>query len=574
MRQIYNSLLIRGVLPAAALSIATGCVDDKYDLTDIDTTSRFTVDNLTIPVNLETISLDDVVNLDDNENISKIIIDGKEVYAIKKAGNINSDEISINDIHVDAPTIPSTSVGLELPSIISEGTVPPFDVAIPLSTEEEYTIEMNDLDTSLITLNDVKTAQPINVALELSIPGNIMSHGINMASYKNLCVRLPWGLYTDDANYDRNTGLYHINELEIGADGKSTVTFQAYGLGLMDKGTISDSRLEIKGKVGIQSGSIHFNLNDTNVPSLFDLTANYRVSAFDIASFSGNIDYRMDNIDIAPISLSALPDFLNNPETEIRIANPSITILINNPVGTYGLRGGGVISLTSRFSGGNTTEARSDRFSIDRDGAKISFGSPTDGFPEFVDFHNLGNILANSNSGGLPDEITVRLEDMGFSGSVVDFPIGTGLGSANGDYGFTAPLGFGNPSRIVYETTEDGWGGDDLDDLYINRLKIRAVCTTNVPLGIELNVTPVDKNGNLIPVKEPKNLKVSPNCKDEEVYIEITGADGPIRDLDGVRFRAIITQDNDNNTQPIGPDLQIRLSNVRANVDGYFETDF
>ncbi len=566
--------MVKGVLPVAVLSIATGCVDDKYDLTDIDTTSRFTVDNLTIPVNLETISLDDVVNLDDNENISKINIDGKEVYAIKKAGNINSNEISINGIHVTAPSIPSTNVNLSLPTIPSVGNIPPFDLPIPVTPEKDYSIEMNNLDKALISLDDVKTTNPINVELQLSIPQALMNNGGNIARFQNLDIRLPWGLITDDMNYDRNTGVYHINDLAVDANGKATVFFQAHGLDLMGNGTISNNRLEISGKVGIQSGSIHFELNDVNVPSQFDLTASYKVSSFDIASFSGDIDYHLDNIDIAPISLSDLPDFLDSPETEIRIANPAITVDINNPVGTYGLQGSGVICLTSNFSGGNTTEARSDNFTIGRDGAKISFGTPTDGFPEFVEFNNLGNILANNNTGGLPKDITVRLENLKFSGNVVDFPIGSNLGSADGDYDFTAPLGFGNPSKVVYETTEDGWGGDDLDDVNINLLKIRAVCSTNLPVGIELNVTPVDKYGNLIPVKEPKNLKVRPYCQDEEVYIEIAGANGPIRNFDGVRFRAIISQDDDNNTEAIGPDLQIQLSNIRATVDGYFETDF
>ena len=45
-----RQFLVNGLLSITAVSMMTGCVDDKYDLNDIDTTSRFTVDNLTVPI--------------------------------------------------------------------------------------------------------------------------------------------------------------------------------------------------------------------------------------------------------------------------------------------------------------------------------------------------------------------------------------------------------------------------------------------------------------------------------------------------------------------------------------------
>lgn len=43
-------LYAAGLIAAASV---TSCVDDKYDLSDIDTTARIQVDNLTIPVNVD-----------------------------------------------------------------------------------------------------------------------------------------------------------------------------------------------------------------------------------------------------------------------------------------------------------------------------------------------------------------------------------------------------------------------------------------------------------------------------------------------------------------------------------------
>lgn len=36
--------------------VTTGCVDDSYDLSDIDTTTRIEVKDLTIPVNIDAIT--------------------------------------------------------------------------------------------------------------------------------------------------------------------------------------------------------------------------------------------------------------------------------------------------------------------------------------------------------------------------------------------------------------------------------------------------------------------------------------------------------------------------------------
>ncbi|MDE6291844.1 MAG: hypothetical protein K2M16_09950, partial [Muribaculaceae bacterium] len=296
------------------------------------------------------------------------------------------------------------------------------------------------------------------------------------------------------------------------------------------------------------------------------------ISAFDVASFSGLVEYRMNDVDVAPVSLSGLPDFLNSPETEIRIADPVILVDIdNNPVGRYGLEGSGKMTLTSHFSGNESTEAVSDVFSITREGAKISFGAPSAGY-EYVAMNNLGNILTNSQVGGLPKSISVNIGDLVFYGQAVDFPVGS-FGSAKGSYDLIAPLGFVSPSKIVYETTERDWSNDDLENLHITTLNLTAKCTTDLPVSVHLSVVPVDKDGNEIGVTEDSSrFEVPAMSQNQPVTLSIKGINGPIQGIDGVRFRAVISQDSDN-PLPIGPDQYINLSDLRVTVNGYFEKE-
>lgn len=594
MMNFNKAFLVKGLLPIAACSALTACVDDNYDLSDIDTTSRFTVNNLTVPINLSEITLDDVVDLDDNENISKIIVDGKEVYAIQKGGDINTENFSINGIHVEAPTIPSTDVDIPIPTSVlpnmPQGTVLPNPVNIPVTLpaipEQDYDIKLENVDKALIRLDDVKTKNPIHVEVKLQIPAGMMTG--NEIAFKNLVVKMPWGLMCNDAilqaacpnaQYNQETGILTIPELRVNNNGVASLPFEANGLDLSIKNMGSlgaDHRLNVNGQVGIMSGEIEFTVSTLNLPSSFRLDVDYIVSSFDIASFSGNINYEMDDISIAPISLNDLPDFLDNPETEIVIANPAILVDINNPVGKFNLQGSGSVRLTSNFDNGAEIPANSDTFVIGNDGAKLSFCTPTDGYTT-VPFDGLHYILnGQSQAQGLPNSITVNLENIRFAGDAKDFPIGETFGNADGTYSFTAPLGFGNPSTVVYETSESGWGSDDLDDVNIQKISVQAFCSTNLPVGVDLQIDPIDAQGNIIPVVESTGLSVLPNSNNEMVVLEIKAKDAehPIKGFDGVRFRAIVTQHHEDNTQAIGPDLYIKLSDLRVTVDGYYETDF
>lgn len=570
--QINRQSLTKGVLSLAALSLMTGCVDDKYDLSDIDTTSRVTVNDLTVPVELDEIKLESVINLDDNENISTLVgEDGRKYYAIEKGGNIETSEFSIAGVHVDAPTINPTVISVNMPISgqlpIPEFELDPFD--LPSSPLQSYEFAMNNVDKALKALKDVKTVNPMNVKVVLSIPQEFSSCTI---SFVDLKLQLPTGLITSNEQYNKTTGLITINELNVDQNGQAVFELSATGIEILDNNEVVNGYLGISGEVGVLSGQIKMTLRNVYIPQTFDIKADYFVNSFDIASFSGRINYEMDNIDIAPISLDGLPDFLDGPETEISIAEPQILVSLINPVGKYNLFGEGKIELVSNFKNGTSETHTSDTFHLIGEETKLAFCTPKNDYTT-VEFNGLGNILKSDDANGLPNSISVNIKDIVFAGDVVDFPIGTNLGKADGDYSFSAPLGFGLGSTVVYEERVDGWNSEDLDNLYINKLHLTATCTTNLPVNVLLEVFPIDKNGNQIPVKENSGLNVPDNAVNEPIELLLQGANGPIKGLDGVIFRATVRQLSED-TDPLGPDLFLNLKEIRATVDGYFEKEF
>ena len=75
------------VLPALSLIALSGCIDSDYDLSDINTESEIRVNNLVLPVNIDQLTLDDVISIDEDSKIK--VVDGK--YAVLVEGDFHSD---------------------------------------------------------------------------------------------------------------------------------------------------------------------------------------------------------------------------------------------------------------------------------------------------------------------------------------------------------------------------------------------------------------------------------------------------------------------------------------------------
>lgn len=581
--------LVNGLLILTAVPFMTGCLDEKYDLSDIDTTSRFTVENLTVPVNLSEIKLENVINLDGNDNITE----ENGEYVIKKEGSISPTEFNIEGVHVNDPEISPTSLQVGLGGLtVTPGTYISANTDLgPINMGSsdlvEYTFEMHNVDESLELLDNIKTS-PIELKVILTISKEL-AVGNNRFSYENLELLLPWGMtgVKGVSGYDKNTGKVIISELPVGPNGQVVIPITADGLELNEKGEIKNRELSISGELGVLGGRIRLSVQDITLPTSFEIAVNYELTGFDIESFSGNINYKMEDINIDPISLSDLPDFLDNSQTNIFIANPEISVDIKNPVAKYGLAGEGKLKLTSTFKNGESISRSSDVFKLedpDKDGICRLILAPNviEGQPDTYAFPDLGYVLtydekdpaAVSLGWGLPKSISVGIEGLIFKGYVDNFPL-SNIGSASGDYSFKAPLGFGHGSSVFYETTVGDWGSEDLEKVNIKTIDLTAICSTDLPVGIKLSVVPIDKEGNVIAVNEDNmEFEVPAYADKKTVTLRIEAKNGgTISGFDGVKFKATIEQKS-NNTEALGPNLTIKLDDIRVTVDGYYETDF
>lgn len=575
-------------LAGASCLLLTGCIDDNYDLNDIDTTTEVKVDNLTLPINIDKMKLDDVFSIDDNSNIKIVEVDGERVYALSQTGTFQSDPIRINSIHIDAPVITPTVSTLTLPYNSSK-RAPIAEIAIPES-ETDFTYFTTGVDKAIYGMDAVYTRNT-----SLSISATLDNVDISAVEFKDLKFQLPMNMVVSNVShgsYDPESGIWTIpqykssngRELEISLDidkmdltvTNPTLTFDRV-----------QGSVQIDGILGLNSGTLNLDLGIAH-PHDLSIKIEYALTDIFVTGVSGNIEYTVEGIDIDPVSIGDLPDFLKGEGTNIKVANPQLYLGLNNPVGDQKMVYNSGLKLTSIRDNGMP-----DQTFVPDNNARIEVGynngingpynfqlapeqvaAPAE-FSQnmrFVKFSSLSDLLsvpeADASKATLPQSIKIEVVAPGLPSQPADnFPLGRDLQPVKGKYELLAPLGFKEGSIVVYEDTQDGWSDDTLKDLTITTMTITAAVDNDAPVGVQLESYAINTDG--VKVGDIVSNVLEPNKKDQPLTIT---SHGEIKDLDGIHIRAIMKSGNDQ--KPLSPEQTVTFKNVRVTVSGYYTTDF
>ncbi len=577
---------------AAALPLLAGCVNDDYDLSDIDTTTRVSVNDLILPVNIDAITLGDVISVDEDSRIKPVIINGQEFYALTENGEFHSDDIKVMEVKADAPTLNSTSATLQLVTPAgnircAEGLSLTYNIT-PMGDDFDY--NAGHVDDAIEQLHSVKADMWCRITL--SAPG--LADMASEITFNNVVIKLPLGLEgtSGDGTYNPADGTWTIEKYTIyGGETSADVTIYATGIDFVKAGAQIDSnhQFDFKGQFRILSGTMTVTPKlSVTLPSSIGFRADYAVSDLEATAFSGVVNYHLDGLDIAPINLNDIPDFLAGEGTNISIANPQIYLNVNNPVAGNSLDCRTGLRLTAYRNSGNPLTFQPDEneilighnrgadgpynFVLAPDGTNLNTPDHYSDNLKWVRFTTLSDLLATPEGypvQGIPTSIGIDLTDPCIPmQEVKDFALGRALPGVRGTYELVAPLALTSDSHIVYTDTEDGWSSEDLDAVTITTLTVTATAVNNCPAGIQLTAWPVDVNGNRIDAEITTNY-IEPNT-DGEVPVEIK-MHGTVRKLDGITFSARLTGSNAN--EPLKPQQTLVLKNIRAKVSGYYEKE-
>ncbi|MDE6681953.1 MAG: hypothetical protein K2J87_00835 [Muribaculaceae bacterium] len=584
-------LFFKTCMSLSPMLLLTGCIDNSYDLSDIDKTTQVNVNDLVVPVNIDAIELSEIIKIDEESKIKIVNLDGQEVYAVTESGTIHSDPIDVKGFTAISPAIQPAHIDFVPHQIQSRAQSETLDYDFKTSTDQEVKFSTTDVDESIkeITSLDFK---PMTITMHMTTAGLDNSATIMLP---NLTFQFLKGLVIPDLpqnyKYNPETGILTVENLDC-PNQEGVVSITAVGLNFEqagDEASLKDRAFEFKSNIEITDAKMKLTIPTDKISTLADqirFDINTSVQELEPTYFSGKIEYKLegDGLSIDPVSLSDIPDFLSNDDTDLRLANPQIYLGLNNPMATYGLNAETGIELASVRAGGKTSFGLNSGELV-RIGTNHGVDGPynfvlSPSMPQkpltfyatnlsHVGFSSLSDVLAGS---GLPESIEISLVNPQLPLQTVNrFKLDSTIPPIDGTWEFFAPLALktgANGSVIVYSKTEDGWYSEDLDKLTIKTLNIEADVDSDLPLGATLNVYPINKDGQKIPNVTVTPATISANAKGERLSMTVTGV---IRDLDGVTYEAVVKPGSE---EALSPQQTIRLSNIKAKVSGYYLTDF
>lgn len=560
---LFCVLAAAGALSATLL---TGCIDESYNLDDIDTTMKFEVNDLVLPLNLAPVTLGDLVDLTNEEGIDTI--NGE--YVLIKEGTFSSDPIKITGIKAN-PTgqndpffkvpVPMVAHNIELP-------YPAYSY--------KFNYDYDNVDKYIVNLIDGH----VDLTLSLHITAKYDDGDPIDCNFPNLKVILPKGFYgtlEDGRKIDATTSnVVTVANATTGTNGVFTLKFHVTEFNFAAAGaTLENQVFKLSTEMGVEAGK--FSANSTRQDA-GEIGFSMDISSLEVQSFSGTVFYDVADLNTnTDISLSDLPDVLTDKKTQISLRNPQLYISLTNPLGDKHIKASTGLQITQIRPAGETTQTAElvKRLVIAGVEGEQSFcllPDPEDPnlnkygkYPnaELYKFQNFNNIVFGE---GLPDALKVDfVSPMLDQQTVYNFPLDLDLGEISGSYTLFAPLELGENSLIYYEGEATDWGlSTDDNELDIRLLSIDADVTSDLPIGVELTATPLDVNGNVIDGVEVLPVHI-PARGTEHVVIKMSGK---IQKLDGMKYKAIINSVKD--AKALSPKSSLKLDNIKVTVSGSY----
>lgn len=584
-KSIRQSLMSISVLTGLLM---TGCVDDAYDLEDINTDIEVKVNNLVVPINLDAITLSNAFDLDPESVIKEI--NGE--YAVVVDGDFESSSVTIDPVTINPGSVDPISCSI-LKYEGSDVDLPIAPQTISYSVDEvntSFSFSSYNVDKCIRSLKNAKVDWTIDLKVDISDNNGLF----NSLSFQKMVLAVPAGLHI--SNYPYSDGKVNVGDVNMNIGRETTLQLKVDEIDFTKFDTQSfkftaapgdnnDGSISFSGAIGVVSGFVVGGANSTtsSMPQSVDLVIEPVMNVINVASVSGVIAYDLSGFDVADVELTDLPDMLHQEGTDISLANPQLYLSLNNPVANYGLKAASGLTLTSMkgIDAVNTC-------SLDP-GKEIELGTqqgisgpyryclaPTDpksyyqGYEgaDFVGYKSLSQLLSGK---GLPDYISVTFDNPRvLPGEVTDFALNTTIDNVRGNYTLFAPLELSVGSQIVYEGDETGWDDETVRNITITSLKVNAVVKNSLPADIVLSGIPLGVDGK--PCVDPKTgkevvLEGLTVAAGAEAAVELHST-GTVVGLDGIRYTAkcAVTEAG----KVLKPAETIELKNIRVTVDGSY----
>lgn len=498
------------VLGMAAV-VFSGCTDNDYDLSEIDSTIGIGGDGLEIPsLSTEIIPLKDVLELEANGSVVEDEVTGDYVFRQEGADvapvHPFIDKITVaeqNSVSNDVELTFSSASGSRRrgatraggQSVVADGWIQAFTYE---GNKPEEVVELSDAEvSSTVTLDidfsDVKSVVSKFDQIEVDMPAFMTITNVNCGGYA----------FEQSGSKLTLKNVYTSSNMTITAD-ITSLNFKekdtSYG-----SLTISGGKVKMEGKVHVTAVASSFNTGAGTTGRKIRSVMN--MSKFVVNAATGKFNPEIALSDLGNIKVSGIPDFLQGGNVVVDLYNPQIKLTVTSDMNVPGTLNGVIKSFKN---GQLLATVNVDNIPIDANKTStICICRRSEGISGF------DHVLTNANLSKLietiPDNITFSANASADQTNSYRFELGHNY-TVQPAYSVDAPIAFGENASIEYRDTLDGWN-DNIKDFelaegaYVN---MDASIKSCVPAYMTVSAVPVDVNGNAISA--------------DELSVEITGS--------------------------------------------------
>ena len=537
---------------AGGLTLAGCSTDDSIDVGEVDTTIGVKLNNFTVPLGqAEKITLGDVLDLKDDDCISTNANGDYEFFKQGDAADPAHPQVDIINVSEKTSHNEYPFIG---PSVKPDG----FDL-LPVGTTLTGTASsvskaLNTFNYSAAKPDDVLDLTTAEVEGEATIIVNFNTHLQGFIDkFTSFDIEFPAYMTLEEPTQGTLVG----NKLKFGEVATSSTIYSKVKLK-----SLKFQEIDAANKLVIQNGNITM-LGDVKVdvtyPDLVkknsssDITKMQingitSITTVKITSATGKFDPKIDLDNIGDIKIDSkdVPDFLDDPQVNITLTDPQITLNINSDVDLDAVVDG---TLTSTFNNGTTSEVKISNIEIPRKtNSKILICRQPKTLP-YQDYtavyvvNNLSDLMTK-----IPEKVTFTANARVDKTKAGTIKLGTPY-TISTSYSFKAPLSLEAGSTIVYDDKTDGFYEDiDENDIDLRgeaELVITGKVTNNSPLELTLAPTAIDVDGNALKgIKLVSANTIKSNLTDKtpsDLKITLTkDANVNLKDVkfDGIKFKA------------------------------------
>ena len=503
------------------------CIDESYDLDDIDMTIGSYVD-LTLPAcSTSEITLKNIMDLEDDDIVK--IVDG-DFYLVED-GVADIPQIEIQNVVIKKPEIfdIDTSVDIDLfpkrngqnksPKKIVIGGIelPNFEYTYTIQEKDKAYYELQNTVSETIT-EEVVELQEIRLDKETSLSIDLETYFdkgiafIDKVYLDNLYLTYPKGLnitsvvfhhmsFTDDGELienihddvkiDNEKGVVYLTDGDVntaigqGRRLRIDVTFDKVVVGkggvVFDPNThilSMQGQFKVDGTFRVETDDINYKaftqeqfeavIRDKNFDAIIPNRILFKGEAEfanDIIAngFSGKVKRQVG--EISPIKLDNLPDFMNDPEVVFDLENPVVYVEVFNPLPADAET---AITMRSVYDNGKTIEKSTGKVAIPANAHTI--------FCLADHFENVkhpaeypANNIQEIRIPALNELLAQIPKEIEVEVDDIEMEVNNlslpGKYDVKVNYKIFTPLAFGEKFLLVYQDSETGWAVDIDEEL-------------------------------------------------------------------------------------------------------------